>query len=71
MSQSKIKKIKQMARREITKNAEELIGEFRTDLIGLAPINPKPKYVPKRVWKFIVLLVIKKAFFKKWYGVDF
>jgi hypothetical protein len=71
MADKHLKKVKQLARREIRGEVEQVVKQFREDLVGNPPINTKPNWVPKFIWKFMVTSVIKKSFFEKWYGVKF
>lgn len=72
MSQNKhIKKLKQMARREMRKDVSELMTEFKGELFNNPPINKKPKWIPTKIWRRIVTMVVNKEFFEKWYGVKF
>jgi len=71
MSQNKnIKKLKQLARREMRADVQELTKELRADLVGNPPINPKPKFIPRRLWRYLVRKVINQSFIDKWYGVS-
>jgi len=53
MSGKQSKKIRQMFRRTVKDRAEEM-GK----MIGNA-MKPKPKYIPWRIWLWLVKLVIK------------
>lgn len=68
MSQKTAKKIKQQYRRDMREGVQEIIAEFRDDLIGNSPIKPKPKFVPRALWSWIVRKVINQSFFDKWYA---
>lgn len=66
-----IKKLKQMARREMRKDVSELMTEFKAELFNNPPIRLKPKWIPTKIWRKIVTRVVNKEFFEKWYGVKF
>lgn len=69
MADKHLPKIKQLARREIRSEVEAITKEFRADLVGNPPINPKPKFIPRRLWRYLVRKVINQSFIDKWYGV--
>ncbi len=69
MNTKEAKKIRQMYRRDVRGIVLEATSDLKTDLMGKnPPLLPKPKYVPKFLWKWIVFKVINKSFFEKYYG---
>lgn len=69
MADKHLPKIKQLARREIRSEVEAITKEFRADLVGNPPINTKPKFCPRWLWRYLVRKVINQSFIDKWYGV--
>lgn len=69
MADKHLPKIKQLARREIRSEVEAITKEFRADLVGNPPINTKPKFCPRWLWRYLVQKVINQSFIDKWYGV--
>lgn len=61
------KKTRQLYRRDMKSYVNDLTKEFRVDIIGNPPVNKKPKYMPKKLWAWMVGLVINYSFFEKWY----
>jgi len=68
MSGKQDKKIRKIARRGLKEGVRQVVGEFRDDILGKNPINPRPRWIPKRVWRWMVVKVINQDFFTKWYG---
>lgn len=69
MSGKLAKKIRQMYKRDVRGIVKEATADLNADLMGKnPPLKPKPKFVPKAVWKWIVFKVINKEFFEKYYG---
>lgn len=68
MSQKTARKIKQQYRRDMRGGVQLIIDEFRGDIIGDSPINPKPNFIPRRLWSWVVRKVINQSFFDKWYA---
>lgn len=68
MSGKQDKKIKQQYRRDMRAGVQEVIDEFKADIIGNPPFHVKPRFLPRFVWSWVVKKVVNQSFFDKWYG---
>lgn len=69
MSGKLAKKIRQMYKREVSGIVKDATADLKKDLMGEnPPLKPKPKFVPRFIWKWVVFKVINKEFFEKYYG---
>ena len=69
MSGKTAKKIRQYYTREVTGLVKQATSDLNADLMGKnPPLKPKPKYLPRFIWRYVVFRVINKSFFEKYYG---
>lgn len=68
MSDKQAKKIRQQYRRDMRGYVNEIVTQFKQDIVGNNPIKQKPRFLPRKIWRMVVLRVINQEFFDKWYG---